>query len=280
MVLTDRFVNKHCQQGNGGITPLPLPRTAIGPKVASSLVAARTVSSAAAAREGSVVLLHEAAIPVGYLVRAVQRGRAVGVALDVTPELELEPLETVQHVLVEVGERSRVGVDAVLFEAFHRVENGLKLFSRLAAFAQRIPQLADLTGARSELTLVLTNLLGRETAGVAAGCTPVPRVARTIADPSVVATAAAPVVDVAALLTLLAALTLLPLLPFLSLLPLALLTLLTLLEGIARPTPLDPPPGEIPPVGTPTTSPLMFMRAPPEFPGLIAASIWIILDIG
>jgi len=46
--------------------------------------------------------------------------------------------------------------------------------------------------------------------------------------------------------------------------------------GIANPTPTEPPLGVRMLLLTPTTSPSAFASGPPEFPGLIAASVWII----
>ena len=52
--------------------------------------------------------------------------------------------------------------------------------------------------------------------------------------------------------------------------------------GIANPRPIEPPPPAIEPLPEvrieeliPTTWPLMSTSGPPEFPGLIAASVWI-----
>ena len=46
--------------------------------------------------------------------------------------------------------------------------------------------------------------------------------------------------------------------------------------GIAKPSPIEPPPGTRPAVFTPTThSALPFTNGPPELPGLIAASVCI-----
>jgi hypothetical protein len=50
--------------------------------------------------------------------------------------------------------------------------------------------------------------------------------------------------------------------------------------GMAKPTPIEPDVVVVPPalaIATlmPTSSPLSFTRAPPELPGLIAASVWI-----
>jgi len=50
---------------------------------------------------------------------------------------------------------------------------------------------------------------------------------------------------------------------------------LALFMGIAKPSPTDPPEGEAIQVLIPTTSPLIFTRAPPELPWLIAASVWM-----
>ena len=50
-------------------------------------------------------------------------------------------------------------------------------------------------------------------------------------------------------------------------------TYLTISIGIAKPMPSAPPEIEIIEVLIPINSPLEFTRAPPEFPGLIAASV-------
>ena len=50
-------------------------------------------------------------------------------------------------------------------------------------------------------------------------------------------------------------------------------TYLTISIGIAKPIPSAPPETEIIEVLIPISSPLEFTRAPPEFPGLIAASV-------
>src|ERR1051326_3087240 len=47
------------------------------------------------------------------------------------------------------------------------------------------------------------------------------------------------------------------------------------LMGIAKPSPIEPPLFVKMNVLTPITSPSAFTSAPPEFPGLIAASVWI-----
>ncbi|VGP06415.1 hypothetical protein SB00610_00846 [Klebsiella quasipneumoniae subsp. similipneumoniae] len=49
----------------------------------------------------------------------------------------------------------------------------------------------------------------------------------------------------------------------------------TMLLGIAKPIPMLPPSGARMAVLMPISSPLRFTRAPPEFPRLIAASVWI-----
>jgi len=48
-----------------------------------------------------------------------------------------------------------------------------------------------------------------------------------------------------------------------------------MLEGIEKPMPMEPPEREKMAVLIPTSSPAMFTSAPPEFPGLIAASVWM-----
>ena len=50
-------------------------------------------------------------------------------------------------------------------------------------------------------------------------------------------------------------------------------TYLTISIGIAKPMPSAPPETEIIEVLIPINSPLELTRAPPEFPGLIAASV-------
>ena len=47
-----------------------------------------------------------------------------------------------------------------------------------------------------------------------------------------------------------------------------------MLLGIANPIPSEPPVLEKMAVLMPINSPFMLTRAPPEFPGLIAASVW------
>ena len=47
------------------------------------------------------------------------------------------------------------------------------------------------------------------------------------------------------------------------------------LDGIAKPMPTDPPDFENMAVLMPTRPPSMVTKAPPEFPGLIAASVWM-----
>ena len=48
----------------------------------------------------------------------------------------------------------------------------------------------------------------------------------------------------------------------------------TRLDGMAKPTPCEPPLREKIAVFTPITSPPRLTSAPPELPGLIAASVW------
>ena len=48
---------------------------------------------------------------------------------------------------------------------------------------------------------------------------------------------------------------------------------LTVLTGIAKPIPILPPPRVKIELGIPTRLPSISMRAPPELPGLIAASV-------
>ena len=50
---------------------------------------------------------------------------------------------------------------------------------------------------------------------------------------------------------------------------------LTMLEGMAKPTPCEPPEREKIAVLMPTTLPAMSTSAPPELPGLMAASVWM-----
>src|SRR6266550_9348176 len=50
-------------------------------------------------------------------------------------------------------------------------------------------------------------------------------------------------------------------------------TRLALLIGIAKPIPTEPPLGEKMELLTPITSPAALTRGPPEFPGLIEASV-------
>jgi hypothetical protein len=45
------------------------------------------------------------------------------------------------------------------------------------------------------------------------------------------------------------------------------------LIGMAKPRPIEPPLGEKIELLTPITSPAAFTRGPPEFPGLMAASV-------
>jgi hypothetical protein len=45
--------------------------------------------------------------------------------------------------------------------------------------------------------------------------------------------------------------------------------------GMAKPIPWYPPVRESSAVLMPTSSPAMSTRAPPEFPGLMAASVWM-----
>ena len=52
-------------------------------------------------------------------------------------------------------------------------------------------------------------------------------------------------------------------------------TVRTVADGIAKPRPSLPPDGEMMNVLTPTTSPWMLTSGPPEFPGLIGASVWM-----
>ena len=48
-----------------------------------------------------------------------------------------------------------------------------------------------------------------------------------------------------------------------------------MLMGIAKPIPTLPPAGATMAVLIPTSSPFRFTSAPPEFPGLIEASVWM-----
>src|SRR6185312_4206791 len=52
-------------------------------------------------------------------------------------------------------------------------------------------------------------------------------------------------------------------------------TTLTMLAGIAKPMPCDPPEREKIAVLIPTRRPPRSTRAPPELPGLMAASVWM-----
>jgi hypothetical protein len=49
----------------------------------------------------------------------------------------------------------------------------------------------------------------------------------------------------------------------------------TMLEGMAKPMPCEPPEREKIAVLMPTSRPAMSTSAPPELPGLIAASVWM-----
>ena len=51
------------------------------------------------------------------------------------------------------------------------------------------------------------------------------------------------------------------------------------MDGIAKPTPSFPPDSLSIWAVTPITSPAMFSSTPPEFPWLMAASVWIVLVI-
>jgi hypothetical protein len=53
------------------------------------------------------------------------------------------------------------------------------------------------------------------------------------------------------------------------------ITARTMLAGIAKPIPWLPPEREKIAVLMPTILPVMSTRAPPELPGLIAASVWM-----
>ena len=52
-------------------------------------------------------------------------------------------------------------------------------------------------------------------------------------------------------------------------------TTCTMLAGIAKPTPCEPPEREKMAVFTPTSLPVRSTSAPPELPGLMAASVWM-----
>ena len=49
----------------------------------------------------------------------------------------------------------------------------------------------------------------------------------------------------------------------------------TMLAGMAKPMPIEPPPREKIAVLMPTSLPDMSTSAPPELPGLMAASVWM-----
>ena len=49
----------------------------------------------------------------------------------------------------------------------------------------------------------------------------------------------------------------------------------TMVAGMAKPTPCEPPEREKIAVLMPTSRPAMSTSAPPELPGLIAASVWM-----
>ncbi len=49
----------------------------------------------------------------------------------------------------------------------------------------------------------------------------------------------------------------------------------TMLAGMAKPMPIDPPPREKIAVLMPTSLPDISTKAPPELPGLMAASVWM-----
>ena len=53
------------------------------------------------------------------------------------------------------------------------------------------------------------------------------------------------------------------------------ITTLTMLTGIAKPMPCEPPEREKIAVLSPTRRPARSTSAPPELPGLIAASVWM-----
>ncbi len=52
----------------------------------------------------------------------------------------------------------------------------------------------------------------------------------------------------------------------------------TMFDGIAKPTPFEPPDGDAIAVLMPSRRPPMSSNAPPELPGLIAASVWMIIS--
>ena len=52
-------------------------------------------------------------------------------------------------------------------------------------------------------------------------------------------------------------------------------TVFTMLAGMAKPMPMEPPDFEKIAVLMPTSSPAMLTSAPPELPGLMAASVWM-----
>ena len=52
-------------------------------------------------------------------------------------------------------------------------------------------------------------------------------------------------------------------------------TVLTMLAGMAKPMPIEPPEREKIAVLMPMRLPSMSISAPPELPGLIAASVWM-----
>ena len=54
----------------------------------------------------------------------------------------------------------------------------------------------------------------------------------------------------------------------------------TLSDGRAKPTPSEPPEADAISVLSPISSPSLFIKAPPEFPLLIAASVWIMSRYG
>jgi hypothetical protein len=49
----------------------------------------------------------------------------------------------------------------------------------------------------------------------------------------------------------------------------------TMFAGMAKPMPIEPPLRLKIAVFMPTSSPFILTRAPPELPGLIAASVWM-----
>ena len=53
------------------------------------------------------------------------------------------------------------------------------------------------------------------------------------------------------------------------------MTVFTMLAGMAKPMPMEPPDFEKIAVLMPTSSPAMLTSAPPELPGLMAASVWM-----